>query len=381
MRKEDLDTPELLVDLKVLERNISKMQEFADSAGVHLRPMTKTHKIPGVAKMQVEAGSYGIQCAKLEEAEVMADAGIEDIFISNEIIGEKKIERLMGLAKKVTITIAIDSFYGAAAVSKIAERHGLKLATLIAIDVGNRRSGVLPGEPALQLAKKVKGLRGVDLKGIYTHEGNVYTAKNQKELKEKSLVAAEDMVNTAKLLESKGIPVEVVSVGSTPGVKYNATYPRITEVRPGAYIFNDISQIDYGFCGLEDCAVSIMVTIISKPVPTRVLCDAGSKEIFPPVEWMRFKNGAVLLDWARVEIGTIVGLNHRPLPGVALEKIHEEYGFITLAENAPELNIGEKIEIIPYHICPNLNLWDEITVIEDGEVKMSWPIVARGKFK
>jgi len=381
MRKEELDTPELLVDLEVLKKNISKMQELADSADVNLRPMTKTHKIPIIANMQIEAGSHGIQTAKLEEAEVMADAGIKDIFISNEILGEKKIERLVDLAKKATITIAVDSYYGAAAISKIAEKHGLKIRTLIAIDVGNERSGVLPGEPALQLAKAVKGLQGVDLKGIYTHEGNVYTAKNQKELEKMSLKAAEDMVNTAKLLNSKGIRVEVVSIGSTPGVKYNATYPGITEVRPGAYIFNDISQIDYGFCGLEECAVSILVTIISKPAPNRVLCDAGSKEIFPPVCWMRFKNGSVLLDWAKVEIGRIVDLNHRPLRGVTLEKIHEEYGFITLGDNSSELNIGDKIEIIPYHVCPNLNLWDRITVVENGEIRASWPILARGKFK
>ena len=381
MRKEDLDTPEILLDLKILKRNLKRMQEIADKAKVRLRPMTKTHKMPEISKMQVKEGSRGISVAKLEEAEVMADGGINDIFIANLIIGEKKVERMVNLAKRVAITTAVDSVDGAAAISNIAEKHGMKINTLIEVDVGNGRCGVLPGKPSLQLAQAIKGFRGINLRGIYTHEGNVMASSTEQEMKEKALKATKDMVDTKKLLESNGIPVEVVTIGSTPAAPFNADYPGITEIRPGTYAIGDTSCVNYGYCGLEDCAVSILFTIISKPAPDRVIGDAGSKQIGPPVEFMRFKDGGVYSDWGKIEVGRIVDLKHKPLPGVNLEKSHEEYGIITLGSNAPELKIGDKLEIIPFHVCPSLNLWDRVTVIEDGEVKTTWPILGRGKPK
>ncbi|UCB46824.1 MAG: alanine racemase [Spirochaetota bacterium] len=381
MRKDELDTPEFLVDLDVLKKNINNMQKIADNAGIKLRPMVKTHKTPIIAKMQVEAGCSGVQTAKLEEAEVMADAGITDIFISHTIVGVKKIERLIKLAKRADITISVDNYFSADAISQVAEQYNMKLSLLIEIDVGDRRSGVMPGDTALKLANKITNLQGIDLRGIWTHEGNVNSAKNQKELKKASLASAKTMTNTAELLKSEGINVEVVSMGSTPSAVYVAGFPGITEIRPGTYIFNDINQVKSGCCKLEDCAASILVTIISTPRPNIVFFDAGSKAICGSIEMIRFQKGGIQAEWEDLEIGRIVDLDHRLLPGVRLEKVCGEYGFVALESNTSKLRIGDKIEVIPNIVDSEANYWDAMTVVEKGEVVESWPIVARGKYK
>jgi D-serine deaminase-like pyridoxal phosphate-dependent protein len=386
MRKEELDTPALIVDLDILKRNITDMADFARAAGVKLRPMTKTHKCPAIAHLQLEAGATGIQVAKLSEGEVMEAAGIKDIFISNQIVGAQKINRLLRLARRAKIRIAVDSAENAREISKFAEAKGMRIDTLLDIDTGIKRTGVLPGKPALELANEVAKLPGLNLIGVYTHEGIVYRAKNKEELHEIATRAAHDMVETAELLRDNGVDIQEVSLGSTPGAKIVAKVKGVTEIRPGAYVFNDTQQYGLGVCTEEDFAATVLTTIISVPADDRAICDAGSKAAgpdsctfgaftppnTPPVEARR-KDPTTGLGLVRTLDGEILW------DIVFDSKIGEEYGLLRGERCRKLFKVGDKVEIIPIHCCGTVFLYDEIIGIRDNEVEAIWPISARGK--
>jgi D-serine deaminase-like pyridoxal phosphate-dependent protein len=383
MKKENLDTPCLIVDLDVLENNIRDMAEHAKSKGINLRPMMKTHKCTAIANLQVRApATIGIQTAKVAEAEVMAAGGITDIFVSNEIVGESKVERLVGLAKNIKISASVDSIEGAKGLNTIASRHGLKLDVLIHVDVGNRRTGVLPGKPTLQLAQQVVKLKNLNLKGIWTHEGHNYTGRTPAEVLSLTMKAGQEMVETKKLLEKKlGIKV-YNSVGSTPGAKPLAGMAGCDEIRPGAYVFNDGSQIFMGVCERKDCALTILATIFSRPAPDRAVCDVGSKGYYPPAEWMSFTKEGSQMNWPLPSYGggLVRGLDGEVYEDVVFHRWGEEYGIMKLYDTHRDLKIGDKIEIIPYHCCSTVNLHDELIGVRKGEVELRWPVWARGKY-
>lgn len=382
LRKEEVDTPALIVNLEVLQKNIRDMAEFAKSAGVKLRPMTKTHKCPAISHLQLEAGATGIQVAKLSEGEVMEAAGVKNIFISNQVVGAQKIDRLLRLARRAKIRIAVDSVENAREISELAEARGMKIDTLLDIDTGIKRTGVLPKEPALELAKEVVKLSGLNLMGIYTHEGVVYRARSKEKLQEIGTRAARDMVETADLLRENGIGIEEVSLGSTPGAKITAKVKGVTEIRPGAYVFNDMQQLALGVYGEKDLALSLLTTVISVPTNDRAICDAGSKAAGP--DSCAFGAFTPLGVMPRIEQVSRLGLV-RTLDGEILRdvifdsRIGEEYGLLQ-AKNCHELfKVGDKIEIIPLHCCGMVFLHNEIVGIRNDEVEVIWPISARGK--
>ena len=384
MRKKNLDTPCLTVDLDIMERNIRDMAQCAKNAGVILRPMIKTHKCPAIAHLQLEApATVGIQTAKVGEAEVMEAAGIKGIFISNEIISESKVERLINLAKRGKISTSVDSVEGAKGLNAVARRHSLKLDVLIHVDTGNRRSGLLPGEPILKLAQEVIKLQNLSLKGIWTHEGHNYTGRTPEEVVSITEKAGEDMVETKKLLE-KQLGMEVYnSVGSTPGAKPLAKMPGIDEIRPGAYIFYDESQVSMGVCERKDFALTILTTVFSRPSPDRAVCDAGSKGYYPPGEWLAFTREGLQVDWPLPPTGggVVRGLDGEVYEDVVFHRWGEEYGMLKLYDPTRDLKIGDLIEIIPYHVCSTVNLYDELIGVRNGEVEAMWPIWARGKVR
>jgi len=277
MQIHELDTPAVLIEQRILESNIYNMQSFADAHHVKLRPHTKTHKMPDIARLQLDMGAVGIAVAKLSEAEVMVRSGITDIQIANEIIGPLKIAKLADLSQKARITCAVDSYEGAAAISSHFAGHNLRLDALLEIDTGLHRCGVAPDSDFVQLFRDIAGLSGVNLIGIMTHAGHVYGAGSRREVEEIASSEGSVMAGVASKLRENGIAVSEVSVGATPTVRFSGTVEGVTEIRPGNYVFNDMTQVSLGAVDIQQCALSVLATVISKPAADRVVIDAGSK--------------------------------------------------------------------------------------------------------
>lgn len=363
MRKNDLDTPALIVDLDIMERNIRDMANFCRKAGVNHRPHVKTHKIPAIAKKQIKAEACGITVAKISEAEVMAEGGIKDIFIAYQIVGEIKLKRLLKLAKKVPrLSVAIDDFKTAHDLASIFRKNNKVIDVLIIIESGFKRCGVLPGKSAFNLAKKVVKLKGLRLKGIMGYAGNVYDARNWGEVKKIGQREGELLVHTANLICREGIEIETVSCGSTPTSKIAARVNGVTEVRAGTYIFNDGIEMAIGYAQPQNCALRIISTVISRSTKDRAIIDAGDK-VLTPERGLKGMKG----------FGYIV--NHRDLE---LNIIHEEHGILKL-RNSSNLKIGDRLEIIPNHACGAINLFDKLIGLRKNKVEVIWPILARGK--
>lgn len=358
---QDIDTPALLVDLDRLEANIARMSELAGKYGVNLRPHTKTHKCPEISQMQLAAGAAGITCAKLGEAEVMAAAGIDDILIANEIIGEPKFKRLIELNRNVKLCVAVDSRVGARMLNDALQAAGQTLDVVLEINCGQNRAGVLPGEQALDLARDIVPLPHLRLRGLMTHGGHSYHAKTEAEVKTIGIHEGTVMVETAELLRQNDIPVETVSVGSTPTAKYCASVDGVTEIRPGTYVFNDLTQTNLFACTLEECALSVLATVTSHPAAERVIVDAGKK--------------ALTSDEA-VRHGSHDGFGYIAEKDAPLARLSEEHGVI---ESDADFAIGEKVRIIPNHVCVVVNMFDEMAGIRNGQVENMFRIAGRGK--
>lgn len=358
------DTPEIVIDLDVVRANIARAAAMAGALGVAVRPHTKTHKLPRIAHIQVEAGAVGVQVAKLGEAEVMADAGIEDILVGYPIVGAQKLARLADLAERASISATVDSDEVAAGISRVARERGLVLPVLLEVDTGMHRLGVLPGAPAADLAERIAALPGLELRGVFAHEGHVYT--QGRDLAEKERLTIESCraaVDTAEEIRSRGLAAPVVSVGSAGTFRFAIRCPGVTEVRPGTYVFNDRSQIAQGAATAADLAAFIITTVVSRPAADRIVVDAGSKVL---------TSDRMLVPDAPVSFGWVWG--HDDWDFVRLS---EEHGVIEIPPES-EVRIGERLSIVPNHVCPTINLASFVTVVENGQVTGRWPVAARG---
>lgn len=364
MFKDELDTPNLMVDLAQLEANIADMADFAARAGVKLRPHAKTHKTPEIGKMQVAAGAVGLTVAKLSEAEVFAEAGLTDLLIAYPLVGPIKQRRLFNLLERAHLTTVLDHPDIAEGLSKAAMEFGRDLPVLIDVDTGMHRTGVLAGEAVVELALRVARLPGLRLAGILTHEGHAIMAESQEQMRATSLAAGEAMVRTAEMMQVAGLEVETVSVGLTVAAKITATVPGITETRPGTYVFYDRSGVYHGVAAWEQCAARVLATVVTRPARDRVLLDAGSKTLTSDMTIFRPPVPGY---------GHVIG--H---PDWTIEKLSEEHGWVTIPADDP-VRVGERVEIIPNHICPVVNLFDEMTLVRGNEVVGHWTIAARGK--
>lgn len=367
MKVRELDTPALLVNAGVMLRNLMDMQEFVEAMGIKLRPHTKAHKLIPIAQKQLEVGSTGVTVSKLGEAEVMAEAGITDILIAYELIGEAKMERLLKLMEKAEIRVAVDSVEGAAQLNEACAGQGKELKVLIEVNTGLNRCGVLPGEETLELAKKMAQFPHLKLIGIMTHAGQAYGANNWDEIRSIGEYEGTEMVKTAELLRANGIEIEVVSVGSTPTAKIAGSVQGVTEIRPGNYVFYDAIQVGLTTAVEEDCALTVLATVISRPTPERVVIDAGSKTL-------ALDQGAHGKSSVR-GFGLVKG--HKD---VVIERLSEEHGILRVPASST-LKVGDKIEVIPNHACPVINLFDEVSVVQLDEVVEAWPINGRGRVR
>jgi D-serine deaminase-like pyridoxal phosphate-dependent protein len=359
---EELSTPAVVVDLDVLERNVARMATAAREAGVRLRPHAKTHKCPAIARLQRAAGAWGLSVAKVGEAEVFADAGFDDLFVAFPVVGEDKGRRLLLLADRVRLAVGVDSVEGARTLARPFREAGRSLDVLLKVDVGYGRVGVLP-ERAGEVARRVAGLTGLRLRGVFTHAGHAYLAETRAEVEEIARLEGQRLAEAAAGLRADGLTVEEVSVGSTPTARGAMRAGGVTESRPGNYVFHDASQVALGTCGEGDCALTVVATVVSVPAPDRAVLDAGSKTLSS--DPLRPHPGGY---------GLLCGRSSR------VEKLSEEHGVVAVAEGE-SFRVGERVRILPNHACVVANLHDCLVGVSGDQVEAILPVAARGKVR
>ena len=360
-----LETPSLLIDNDIALANIAMMQKKADSLGLKLRPHIKTHRMPYFAKLQMEAGACGIACAKIGEAEVMADNGIGDIFIANEVIGEDKYERLKALHRRIHVRIGIDNEVQLAQMEKVFATEARPLEVLIEYEVGEVRTGVTSDEQLTRLVNAIQSSKRVVLKGIFSHEGHTYKADSVADCCAKAQAAYAKTVRAAELIRSLGADIDTVSIGATPSVMNGSSFEGITELRLGTYIFFDVGQSN-AIHDFSHCAATVLASVISKPEGNRVVLDTGAKALVS----QNRPTGIC----ATAGFGAIKGAED-----ITIENLFDEHGVLNSEKFKNLVSVGDKVEVIPSHVCPTVNLYDTAYLVSNGKVIRTLPIACRGK--
>jgi D-serine deaminase-like pyridoxal phosphate-dependent protein len=357
LRLEELDTPCLCIDLAAVEANIAKMAAFFAGRPAKLRPHTKTHKSPVLARKQIAAGATGIICAKLAEAEAMTLGGIDDIYIANQIVGKQKLLRLVNLAAYTRIRVAVDDPANVAQLSAAAADRGVQIGVLVEVDIGMGRCGVAPGEPALALARQVAASAGLRFDGLMGYEGHLVNVPDAQERKCKTEAALKLLTDTRDQIEAAGLGVAVVSAGATGTYDVTGAFPGITEVEAGSYITMDVQYRDV--VGIDfECAVFVQAQVVSAARPGIVIVDAGLKTLTK--------------DFGLPVVAEPTGWH--------LTALSEEHGFLK-HEGGPPLKPGDRVKIWPNHGCTTINLHDEFVALREGVVEGLWPIAGRGKIR
>ncbi|WP_409342741.1 alanine racemase [Paenibacillus sp. MBLB4367] len=360
---EQLETPCIIIDAAKMNANIRTMADIAAKNGVSLRPHAKTHKLPSVAKLQLEAGAVGITVAKVSEAEVMAAGGIGNIFIAYPLVATSKIERAITLSQQIDLILAVDSLEGAQRLSAAAKARNHTLNVRLEIDTGLRRTGVL-FENAVQLAKQIHDMEHLQLSGIYTFRGALQNGKATLDRRSAGHEEGELMVRLADQMRGEGVPIVDVSVGSTPTGAYAAEVKGVTEIRPGTYVYQDRMQARLEVCGIDECAGYVLATVVSRPSETLAIIDGGSKTFATDVQ----PNAEPLL---------LQGFGHFiEAPDAVLERMSEEHGMVRLTA-AHDWKPGDRVRVIPNHICSTVNLHNKV-YFADGDRFGETPVLARG---
>jgi D-serine deaminase-like pyridoxal phosphate-dependent protein len=344
----DIDTPAVLIDLDRAMANIARAQAHANAHAMKLRPHIKTHKLPFFAKKQVDAGAVGITCQKLGEAEVMADAGLTDIFLPYNILGAAKLARLAALHRRITISVTVDSDVSLAGLAAAFTDRTHALKVLIECDTGMGRCGVQSPDEALALARKIAAAPGLRFGGLMTYPA----AGRQRD-------AEEWLARAVQQLAAAGIACETVTSGGTPDLWASGGNKVVTEYRPGTYIYLDRYQVAQGAGTENDCALTVLSTVVSHPTADRAITDAGSKALTSDTLGM-------------TGFGTLTG--H---PGALVTGLSEEHGTVTL--NGAALSVGDRVRILPNHACVVSNLFDEVHLISGDKVIDILTVAARGR--
>lgn len=358
-------TPLVTVDLDKLQANIDEMSRFAADNGVSLRPHVKTHKSTRIARMQLEAGARGITVATVHEAEVMAAAGCDDILIAYTVVGADKYPRLIDIAARARLAVAIDSMAGARGLSGAFSSAEGRIDVMIEVDTGQHRCGVQSAEAALDLARGVAALPGLSLRGLMTHEGHSYSQPSPTEIGRVGREAVLKMHEMAEFLRSHGVEVPVVSMGSTPTARIVGSQRDVDEIRPGNYVFYDYMQIVMGVVPYDRCSLTVRARVISRPSDDRVVLDCGSKTLSSD----RGKHGEVAAGYG------LLMHEGRPVPGAIIDRLSEEHAVAIVPAGTP-LEVGEIAEVIPNHACPVVNLATEMAGIRNGQLVEVIPVEA-----
>lgn len=364
--KTALETPVLLIDLDTMEQNIEDYATVADEAGVTLRSHVKSHKNVGIAHMQDRRTDGGVLCQKLSEAEVMAQGGINDIYLSYMVVEESKLQRLAALSEKVDyFATTVDGSGNIDPLQRVAAERDTTINVALELDIGVGRVGTEPGEPALDVAREIREKPNLELDAVMAYEGHIgygdTPPETTDEYERRCRNAMDRVAETVDLLEDDGVRVETVMAGSTATAKYSAQHPAVTEIHPGMYPFYDSNLLDcMPDVTKDDCAATVLTTVISKPTDDRVIVDAGSKS-------MSFDMGP----------GPVA--KHR-------DDLHyynksEEHGWIDTSEAETPLSVGDKVEFIVPHICTTINLHEYMIGTRGGVVKDLFDVHARGQLR
>jgi D-serine deaminase-like pyridoxal phosphate-dependent protein len=348
----DYGTPAAVIDLDRVERNIARVQAACDAAGVANRPHIKTHKSPLLANMQIAAGAKGITCQKLGEAEVMAEAGIGDILISYNLIGEEKMARLAALQAKAGMTVAADNPTVIEGLPQAAAISGRTLSVVVECDTGRKRAGVETPAEAVALARQIAASQGLRFAGFMLYPTETGWAEAQR-FYDEALAGVREL----------GLDAAIVSTGGSPNLKNLGKLKGATEHRPGTYIYNDRMQVAAGVAGWDDCALTIYSTVVSRAAPERGILDAGSKTLTSDSGGL---DGYGLI------------LEH---PEARIARFAEEHGFLDLTRSNTRPKVGDVVRIVPNHVCVVVNMMDEVVMVRGEEIVGVLPVAARGKLR
>ncbi|GCE02927.1 D-TA family PLP-dependent enzyme [Dictyobacter aurantiacus] len=346
MHRDQLETPVATVDLDKLERNIARLQTHLDRYGIANRPHIKTHKIPQIARMQIEHGAVGITCQKLGEAEVMADAGIQDIFVPYNIIGERKLDRLVELARRCRMSVTADDEIVVRGLSAAMAQTGLTLPVLVECDTGLERCGVQTPEAAATLARLIADAPGLHFAGLMTYPSSERANTFVRE--------------TRALLAADQLPLERTSGGSTHCSWQAQDFSEINEHRAGEYVYGDRHALQSGALTLDELAFKVTVTVVSQPTDNRRIIDGGSKTFSS-------------------DLGSAPGYGLiLEYPEAVIYSQSEEHGHVDFSACAHKPSIGERLTVIPNHCCTVTNLFNQIVGIRNEQVEVTWPVACRG---
>jgi D-serine deaminase-like pyridoxal phosphate-dependent protein len=361
MAVEEVDTPALLIELEPFERNLARMAEAAAAAGVRLRPHAKTHKCPIIALRQMALGAVGVCCQKVSEAEALVAGGVRDILLSNEVVGQRKLERLAALAREARIAVCVDHADNIAELDQAAGRLAADLHVLVEVDVGAHRCGVSPGEPVLALARRIESSKRLHFAGLQAYQGSAQHIRDFTERRAAIDGAIDAATATVELLAEHGIECERVTGAGTGTFGFESGSGLYNELQAGSYIFMDA---DYARNHREDGALVdefehslfVYATVMSVPATDRAVVDAGLKA-------------------SSVDSGfpTVHGLD-----GVRFVGASDEHGRLELEDSAPRLALGDKVRLVPGHCDPTVNLYDWYVCVRNDRVEALWPIAARG---
>ena len=358
---ESLVTPAAIVDLDRMDANLDRMAGYAFEHGLGLRPHTKTHKAPEIAAMQIARGAAGLTVATLREAEVMADLDA-DLLLAHPPVGRPKLKRLTRLAREARVTVALDSLEALDALSETAHSDHVEIGVVIEIDLGMHRVGVQTPADAVALAHRARGLPGVAYNGILFYPGHI---RQRVEAQDAAIAQLNrDLAGYLDALERADLTPPTVSGGSTPAAFASHRIDRLTEMRPGTYVYNDRTTALIGACEWEDCAYSILATVVSTAVPDQAVVDAGSKSIFR--EDLR----------GGVDAEGFGALLDRP--DVIVKAMSEEHGLLDLSKTDWRPRVGDLVRIVPNHVCVSVNLQPHIYGVRGDRLQSRWEVAARG---
>lgn len=360
---DDIETPAVVVDLDVMERNLEWYAGFAEDHDVALRSHTKTHKIPALAHWEHDRTGAGIICQTLSEVEVMAQAGIDDIYLSYMVVGDSKLDRLVNVSEKLdAFATTVDGPGNIDPLQAAAADHDTTVDAVLEIDIGLERVGVAP-EDAPEMARYLADQPNLNFAGVMAYEGHIgYGDKTEADY-ERACTAAMDEVETiVKRIEDAGVKVTEVKVGSTPTSLYSGKHPVVTEINPGMFPFMDAHLLEVPHIEKEDCALGVLTTVISAPTDDRVVVDAGSKSISLETDYEPL-----------VKADAHAGAHYY--------NASEEHGWVDVGDCMRDFEVGDRLEFIPPHVCPTINLHDTLVGVRNGVVEEVWSIQGRGKVK
>lgn len=344
-----LETPLLAVDLDRAESNIARAQRYCDAHGLRLRPHVKTHKLPLLAHKQLQAGATGIACQKLGEAEVMAAAGIDDILVTYPLIGERRLQRFVALAREHAMSTVVDSEVGARGLAAALERRGATAGVLVDCDTGFGRTGVPSPHDALRLAQLVDELPGTDYRGLMTYPTTA--------------AAGDFLTETSELLRAAGLAPATVSTGGTPGMFATHELPAVDELRVGTYVFGDRACLADGTVPASGIALHVKATVVSRATADRAVLDAGSKTLSKdPAKGVDDGCFGLILEY----------------PDARIAALSEEHARVDLSACTVRPSIGDVVTVIPNHVCVAVNLANDLALHRSGELLGVVPVAARG---